>query len=85
LTLVLVCDKIYNMENEKPSIPDDASEIYDSLEERDQWRKKAVDIARQKAEEAQTDEEREYFRNLAGTMSDIRFELHELFPEVFDD
>lgn len=81
---MLIRDKIYNMET--PShVPDDASEIFESLEDRDQQRKRAIDIARERADAASDPEERAHMKSLADEMSDVRHELHEEFPEVFDD
>lgn len=74
------------MEHDKSwQIPLDASEIFEDIEERDAARKRAIDIARQKADEASSEADRAFYANLAATMSDIRFELHELFPENFPE
>lgn len=72
-----------NQENMPSELPDNPSEVFDSVVERDSWRKRAVDIAREKADDAQTTDERDYYLDLAAKMSDIRFELQEFFPEVF--
>ncbi|MGH7241748.1 MAG: hypothetical protein ACREGB_05620, partial [Candidatus Saccharimonadales bacterium] len=74
-----------NSSEEFPAVPNDPSEIYESLKDRDQARKRAIDIARQRADEAEIEADRAYYVNLAGVMSDIRFELQEFFPEVFND
>lgn len=83
---MLICDRIYNMNPEQtPQTPDDASEIYESLDDRDEQRKRAVDIARKRADAATTEEDKVYFKSLADTMSDERFQFREFFPGVFDD
>lgn len=76
------------MSQEIPKIPDTPEEIFEDLAFRDKQRKKAVDIARQRADAASAEgnagEEARLLR-LAGEMSDIRGELHETFPKVFDN
>lgn len=76
------------MSQEIPKIPDTPEEIFEDLASRDQQRKRAVDIARQRADAASAKGdagEEARLIELAGKMSDARYELHQTFPEVFDN
>lgn len=76
------------MDHEIPKIPDTPEEIFVDLASRDEQRKKAIDIAHSKADaarEAGNVDDEVFFINLADTMSDARFDLHNLFPEVFGE
>lgn len=76
------------MSQEIPKAPDTPEEIFKDLAFRDEQRKKAVDIARQRADAASAKGdagEEARLIELAGEMSDVRSELHKTFPEVFDN
>lgn len=66
-------------------IPDTIAGLVDNLMQRDYQRKRAIDIARARADAAETPEMRMFFAGIAAEMVDVRHEFDVQFPEIFGE
>jgi hypothetical protein len=66
-------------------IPDDISEIVESIYDRDKERQKAIRINLENASIAESQEARDYWLTKAMEMGEIAKELRDQFPELFPE
>ena len=66
-------------------IPDDVSEVVESIYERDDQRQRAVRINLENASIAKSQEEQDYWLTKAMEMGEIAKELRDQFPELFPE
>ena len=72
--------------NENSSnIPDDLTDLVESIYDRDDQRQKAVRINLENASAAESQEERDYWLTKAMEMGEIAKELRDQFPELFPE
>jgi len=72
--------------NENSSnIPDDLTDLVESIYDRDDQRKKAVRINLENAKAAESQKERDYWLTKAMEMGEIAKELRDQFPELFPE
>jgi hypothetical protein len=66
-------------------VPDTIAGLVDDLQQRDYQRKRAIDIARARAEAAENQDDLLMFWGLAGDMVEVRQEYRGSFPELFPE
>lgn len=74
-----------NHSEEEDSIPDDISDLVESIYDRDDQRQKAILMNLENASIAETQEERDYWLTKAMEMGEIAKELRDQFPELFPE
>jgi len=67
------------------NIPDDLTDLVESIYDRDDQRQKAVRINLENAKAASSQEERDYWLTKAMEMGEIAKELRGQFPELFPE
>lgn len=67
------------------NIPDDISEMVENIYNRDEQRRKAIQINLENANVVESQEERGYWLTKAMEMGEIAKELRDQFPEIFPE
>jgi len=67
------------------NIPDNISEMVENIYDRDEQRRKAIQINLENANVAESQEERDYWLTKAMEMGEIAKELRDQFPELFPE
>lgn len=67
------------------NIPDDISEMVENIYDRDEQRRKAIQINLENANVAESQEVRDYWLTKAMEMGEIAKELRDQFPELFPE